>query len=496
MEELSLFSTDSAVNESINVEYTPDSSVYYFTYQIHKDDEIIFESDILKKDTNILLEESGNYKITFNEYNRRRVVTVKTSGEYIIDKESPVINSNSVITLIPNDEYKLNDLGITAYDNVDGVISHDLDCNIKDIDFNEIGNKELICSVEDQAGNKTTTSMLINIEREHINVLLTLQITSLFILVGIIIYMFKYERSLKLENRIDRYSLKAIKDTSLSTFDKIFNKYINLNNKLVRGLRNFKTFEKRAKRYFKYETILPMFNSYNLLVNKLFSSISLVIVISLIKSLRLQLLTGYEFIIVLIIGYFIPNIIYSVLKEKEKTKQENDFLEAVIIMNNSFKAGKSIIQAVKTVVDELGSDLAQVFEVVYQQLNMGNDTEDAFSYLANKLDMEEAYYLSSSITVLNKTGGDVSKVFTNIEKNLKDKRVIKLELKTITASAKLMSDILIILPIVFVTIVTAINHDYFKPLFTNFIGIVLLIIMISLYILYIIIIKKIIRVKE
>lgn len=496
MEELSLYSTSSIVNEAINVTYTPDSSVYYYTYQVLKDDQIIFESDILKENTNIILDKTGTYKIVFNEYNRRRVVTVKNSGLYELDLSSPVINSKEIITLEQADSYDLKNLNITAYDNHDGVISYNLDCNIDDIDFNEIGEHELICSVQDEAGNITEKEILVNIERAHLNVLLTLQITGLLFLVAIFIYMFKYERSLKLEKRIDEYSLKPIKDKSLSLFDKLYNLYIYINNSIANLLKHFKLFKKHSLKYEKYTDLYEDLNTYNLVVNKILSSLSLVLIISVIKSLQCQLLTIYEFIAILLIGYFIPNIIYSISKDKKEQTKEHEFLEAIIIMNNSFKSGKSIIQAVKTVVDELESEVSDMFDIVYQQLNLGNEVDEAFKDLALKLNLTEAYYLSSSLSVLNKTGGNVSNIFENIEKDLKDKKIIKMELRTITASAKLMSDILIVLPLLFSIIITIINPNYFKPLFTNLIGIVLFIIIISLYILYIIIVKKIIRVKE
>ena len=50
-----------------------------------------------------------------------------------------------------------------------------------------------------------------------------------------------------------------------------------------------------------------------------------------------------------------------------------------------------------------------------------------FDRFAKRMNLEEAEYLSSSLTILNKTGGNIIKVFASIEKMLFDKRKLKKE---------------------------------------------------------------------
>ena len=55
--------------------------------------------------------------------------------------------------------------------------------------------------------------------------------------------------------------------------------------------------------------------------------------------------------------------------------------------------------------------------------------------------------------------------------------------------------VLIVVPIVFVLFISLINKDYFKVLFENPLGIILLIIMLIIYITYIIVVRKVMRVR-
>ena len=55
--------------------------------------------------------------------------------------------------------------------------------------------------------------------------------------------------------------------------------------------------------------------------------------------------------------------------------------------------------------------------------------------------------------------------------------------------------VLIFVPLVFAVFINIINSNYFAPLFTNPIGIVLLIIMLLIYIIYIIVVRRVMNVR-
>ena len=55
--------------------------------------------------------------------------------------------------------------------------------------------------------------------------------------------------------------------------------------------------------------------------------------------------------------------------------------------------------------------------------------------------------------------------------------------------------VLIIVPIAFVLFINLINKDYFKVLFENPLGIILIIIMLIIYITYIVVVRKVMKVR-
>ena len=129
------------------------------------------------------------------------------------------------------------------------------------------------------------------------------------------------------------------------------------------------------------------------------------------------------------------------------------------------------------------------------ELNLGLSIDVVFNRFSERVNLEEVTYLTASLSILNKTGGNIIKVFTSIEKSMFNKRKLRLEMKALTGASKLIVYVLFLVPVFFVILVSLINPTYFEPFFTSSIGIVLLMFMILYYIVYIILVNKIMQVR-
>ena len=82
-------------------------------------------------------------------------------------------------------------------------------------------------------------------------------------------------------------------------------------------------------------------------------------------------------------------------------------------MNNSFKAGSNVTKAVETVIDELDGPIKDEFRKIYIDINYGLSLDVVFNRFYERVKLEDAQYLTSSLSLLNKTGGNIVKVFKN-----------------------------------------------------------------------------------
>lgn len=498
MEGLNISSQENYVNEDINVVFTPNSSITGYEYTVYKNNVAIEKVTVSEnKPTNILLNETGQYKIeikTYDLYNNEQLVT---SGYYNIDKESPTIELNeTVIDMQVGDILKPLE-GIKAYDNVDGDLISQVRTNINDLDLTTPGVKTLTYTVSDQAGNTTSKNLPINVAESTANALFLVQLTIiciLFIIAGLVIF---YYRSMKLEKRLAKYSVEPLKDNSLALFDNFWAFYYRQVTKISRLLNKSSIFIKYSKHYNKYVNILnkKYQSGTDFVASKILVSLIFVLIAIFSKTIQYELLSIYEVCFPLLIGFFMPDIVYISKYKIHRNRVENDLLQAIIIMNNAFKSGRSITQAIALVTTELDGAISEEFKKMHLEISFGLSIDVVFKRFSERIKLEEVTYLTASLSILNKTGGNIIKVFSSIEKSLFDKKKLKLELASLTGSSKLIIYALFAVPILFVIFVSIINPGYFKVFYTTTLGGIVLGIIIIMYIIYIFVIQKIMKVR-
>lgn len=329
----------------------------------------------------------------------------------------------------------------------------------------------------------------------NIDTLTIIQILTLIIIFVVIVLLYRQEKIFKLDNRIGKYAINPINAKNNSIYDNIRTFYYNLINKLGRNLNKSKMIKDYSKRYEKYVIYDGKTKAIDYVSNKIIISVIFIILYIIAKSFQGKLFTIEELILNLVIGYYLLDLYLIINKKRKKKIMKNQLLRAIIIMNNAFKSGKSTLQAVQIASKEVGSPLKYEFEKMYKDINYGLSIDTVFERFSKRIDIEEAKYISSSLTTLNKTGGNIVKVFNSIEKTLFDKKRLNEELKNLTVSSNLLVKVLTVVPIVFILIIYLLNPSYFNILFTSSMGYMIIILIVLMFIIYIIVLQRIMKVK-
>jgi len=311
-------------------------------------------------------------------------------------------------------------------------------------------------------------------------------------IIYIISYLIKQAHIEKLERRFGPYSLHSIVDDDISWFDKIeilIKNYLIFLTKILSKSKFITNYSKKYDKYITYEEKERV---------KGISFIAIKINISLILILLSIIARGFNIISILIsfiVGFYLLDLVLYLNFKRKRKKVEEDLLRAIIIMNNSFKAGKNIMEAINTVKTELEGPISDEFKKIYLDMTYGLSLDVVFNRFYERVKLEDAKYITSSLTLLNKTGGNIVKVFNTIEHNFYNKKKLSAELKSLTSSSVFVFRVLVCLPIIFTLVVLVLNPTYFTPLFNTTLGIIILIFIVLLYILYIMVIKKVLEVE-
>lgn len=327
--------------------------------------------------------------------------------------------------------------------------------------------------------------------------LFVIQMIMIVILFGIVLWLINIYNVSKLERRFAKFSVNIIKDNELSLFDKLINFYNNSKKKLAKGLYKLKIFDDYSKKYEKYcdNTRIIREDPMEYIATKVFIGFAMMILIIISDIFQYKGVTFLQTITAFLIGFFILDI-FLISKTKMRKKQiEKDMLKAIIIMNNSFKSGLSIMQAIYMVSNELDGPISEEFKKMYLDLSFGLNMEVVFDRFTTRIDTKEARYITTSLNVLNKTGGNIVQVFASVERNSFTRNKLQEELGSLAASSSAIFKILVVIPILLFLGIFILNTSYFIPLFQDPMGIMLLLIILLIYVVYIIVIRRVMKVK-
>ena len=229
---------------------------------------------------------------------------------------------------------------------------------------------------------------------------------------------------------------------------------------------------------------------------KFLIAIFFIIVVILYDVFRFQDVLFIQIIIAFLFGFYTLDLLMISTNKILEKKKHNDLLRAITIMNNSFKSGHSIMQSIKLVSDELDSELGLEFKKMYVDLTYGLSLDATFKRFESRVEMDEVKYITTSLKILNETGGDIVKVFESVEKTFFNNKKLDDELNNLTAASKMLYSVLLCIPVLFVLVIYFLDNTYFMPLFSNVVGYIVVIISIMLYITYIIVVKKVMKVGD
>ena len=340
----------------------------------------------------------------------------------------------------------------------------------------------------------------------------------LLTLVIVSIYLLKYNRSLEFEKRISKYSIEAVNASSFSLFDKLSDIYVDVRNKVSKRLKKSEVLKKYSSRYTKYISYEDEkdISAMDYVTNKFFISILFILLCLVADAIIPGMFGPFSITLAAIFGFFVLDIYFKIYDVMKKRKIEQDLLNAIIIMNNAFRSGRSTMQAIEVVSHELTGPIAQEFKKMYLEINYGLSLDVVFDRFSKRVDSAEVGYITSSLSILNKTGGNIIKVFASIETMLFNKKKLKEEMTSLTSSSKMLSTFLLILPVALIVIISFLSYEgnaldmllsvdklkdfltnnYFSSLFTNPIGIFIVIVIIVFYVLYAFVVHKVLKVGE
>ncbi|SHH96993.1 type II secretion system F family protein [Clostridium grantii] len=181
--------------------------------------------------------------------------------------------------------------------------------------------------------------------------------------------------------------------------------------------------------------------------------------------------------------------------QKRMNKFDEQLPSTVDMIITSLKAGFSFVNSIDIISKDMPAPISEEFGLVLKEVKLGLPMEKALNNLMNRMPSEDLELVVIATSIQMQTGGNLSEILNNISETIRERILLKREVKTLTAQGRASGTILIFLPIVLGIVLTLINPSYMKVLITNTKGLILLIIVVINEIIGFLLIKKLTDVK-
>jgi tight adherence protein B len=169
--------------------------------------------------------------------------------------------------------------------------------------------------------------------------------------------------------------------------------------------------------------------------------------------------------------------------------------EAVDLMSRALRAGHAITSTLEMVGREIAEPLGSEFRIVYEEQTLGLPMREAVLNLAQRVPTVDIRFLATALLLQKETGGNLAHILDKTATLMRERLRLHGQVRIYTAQARVTGWIMCSMPFILFVLISAVNGDYEKILFTDPVGLRMIYAGLVMMVIGILIIRKIINVK-
>jgi tight adherence protein B len=190
-----------------------------------------------------------------------------------------------------------------------------------------------------------------------------------------------------------------------------------------------------------------------------------------------------------------PYICLYVLREKRRHDFDALLPEAVDLMARGLRAGHSIAAVLEMVGNEIANPVGTEFRALHKEQSLGLPIRDAMMDLVERMPLDDLRFLATAVLLQKESGGNLAQILDKTALVMRERARLKGQLRIYTAQGRITGWILCSAPFLMFALISVVNHNYEKTLFSNPLGLKMVYGGLGLMVLGVLAIRKIIDVK-
>lgn len=175
-------------------------------------------------------------------------------------------------------------------------------------------------------------------------------------------------------------------------------------------------------------------------------------------------------LVIMGICWFVPRAVVDNMFKKRVERFNVQMIDGLGLMANGMKSGLSIVQALGMVKNEMPNPLAQEFDYVLKQQQLGVSVEEAFQNMAKRIPSEDVNMFVTAVVILKETGGNLAETFETIVYTIRERIKVEQKISAMMAQNLAQGAIVFSMPFGLVAMFYFSDPEFLMPLFTDPLG--------------------------
>ena len=190
--------------------------------------------------------------------------------------------------------------------------------------------------------------------------------------------------------------------------------------------------------------------------------------LAIIASLRFGISIAVP--VLAVIGYVLPALYLRNRRGHRLEKFEAGLPRGMELIANSMKAGQSVSQALSAITENAGPPLSEEFALARREIELGASVDSALTNMVKRMGSTDLRLVVMVITIQHAVGGDLPAILTTLADTMRQRAEMREEILAATAQSRASSLIITLLPVTAAVFLYFLVPDYFRPMFVNPLG--------------------------
>ena len=146
---------------------------------------------------------------------------------------------------------------------------------------------------------------------------------------------------------------------------------------------------------------------------------------------------------------------------------EADFPEALALVARAMRGGHALQSSLRLVAEEMEGRVSAEFSLLSDELSLGRDLENVLQDLCHRTGLSDVYLFSVGVMIQRDVGGNMAEVMEKLATMIRERFKFHARVRSMTTMNRSSALVLLVIPFVFVALMSITNPEFVSPLWST-----------------------------